>query len=1102
MVNWKKAAGVTALSTSILFSSFAPMFGVKSVPTVSAESTAEIDSTILPFAGQHHSGPFDIGMVNEEKVLEALVKEGVINGDLSLDKQYDALRDYLTKRAMNAKDLALDEKELYKLREGAQKQKGIDPESAASMTLAGDLSESNWSGDVRTDKALVLLIEFPDYQHNSITEEEGPVLLYDDFSSKHYENMIFNEDGYVGPNGEDFMSLNEFYIEQSGGSYKVEGQASKWYMAEEGYAYYGANDPQPDGNDANPGDLIKEALIQAAQDPDINLAEYDQLDPMDINGDGNILEPDGIIDNLMVVHAGIGEEAGGGSLGGDAIWSHKSSIFTQEGTELKPWVIPGTDLSASNYMIMPEDGAAGVFAHEYGHGLGLPDEYDSQYTALGSTTGNWSIMSGGSWNGIVPGTEPVGFSAYAKEYLQDTMPGSNWFKDVEYSLEEIQAAGGVEVVLDQASVKGENADAVKISLPDKVTTLTTPEEGEFAFYGGKGNEIDNEMVATIDLSDATESVTLDYDVWFDIEYAWDYAFVQVSEDGGESWQSLSTPNTTDEVDPSAYPSIPVNVPGYTGNSEGWIHETVDLTAYAGKEIQLKFRYITDWASTLEGIFVDDVRVTADGNEVFADGAEGSEGFALDGFVADTGTKTTAHYYLLEWRNYTGSDTALQHAGFGANVYAYDPGLVIWYVDEKYDDNWVANHPGEGFLNVVDAHRYLALWHDMDPNDETDFGPEDNPAGYVVDAEFQIADAAYSLNETTAKEIDLSYLPIDGRATSLDSLQAASKFDDSENFLLYDSVFGPDTIEYPYVGTMVPHYGLKIHVVDQAEDMSTGTVMFHIGDQTETDASLVELERGVYSAQEGTNEVVVSGTLHNDSADSFDVTIDVTDSEGNVIDTVAEQYEGSARSFEKVITVTEDYNSGDYTVVVSVNDVEVGTLAFSVDNTAPVIEVLGDNPLEVEVGSQFEDPGVTATDNVDGDVTSSVVTVSDVDVDTVGEYTVTYSVVDSLGNEAVATRTVNVVDSTPDNGDGDNGDDEGTGDEDEGDTDNGEGATDDEDDNGTGADNDKGTGEEKGGNLPDTATNLYNWLLAGGFLLAAGAVLLYIQRKRKVAPQEQ
>src|SRR5690606_30175574 len=98
--------------------------------------------------------------------------------------------------------------------------------------------------------------------------------------------------------------------------------------------------------------------------------------------------------------------------GGDAIWSHKSQLYTQEGVELKPWKIPGTNLSASTYMIMPEDGAAGVFAHEYGHGLGLPDEYDSNYTALGSTTGSWSIMSSGSWAGVTPGTEPTGFSAY------------------------------------------------------------------------------------------------------------------------------------------------------------------------------------------------------------------------------------------------------------------------------------------------------------------------------------------------------------------------------------------------------------------------------------------------------------------------------------------------------------------------------------------------------------------------------------------------------------------------------------------------------------------------------------------------------------------
>jgi immune inhibitor A len=1097
MINWKKVVGTTVLSSAIIFSSFAPMFSFQSGSTAVNAATHEVkEPATTHLFGQHHSGPFDVGVVNEERVLDLLVEEGVIDGDLSPEEQYKELRKYLAKRAADAQEQALSEKELFQLRQGAQELKGINPDSAPLSASISNFAEESWNGNVRTDKALVLLIEFPDYQHNNITEEDGPVLLYDDFTPEHYENMIFSPDGYVGPNGEDYISLNEFYIQQSGGSYKVEGQASDWYMAAHPAAYYGGNDPQPDGNDARPDELIKEALIAAAEDPNINLEEYDQLDPMDIDGDGDIYEPDGVIDNLMVVHAGVGEEAGGGALGGDAIWSHKSQIYTQVGTKLEPWKIPGTDLAASTYMIMPEDGAAGVFAHEYGHGLGLPDEYDTQYTALGSTTASWSIMSSGSWAGVVPGTEPTGFSAYAKEFLQDTMPGSNWFHDVEYTLEEIQQMGGAEVVLDQASVKGENADAVKISLPDKVTTINTPVEGEYEYYGGKGNEMENSMVATIDLTNATESATLYHSLWYDIEPFWDFAFVQVSEDGGETWTSLATPNTTTEMDPSAYPSIPGNLPGYTGNSDGWIHEEIDLSDYVGKEIQLRYLYITDWASTLTGIFVDDVRITADGEEVFADGAEdGQDSFTLDGFTKETGTDVTEHYYLIEWRNYAAADTALQHIGFGRSLFAYDPGMLIWYVDNKFDNNWVADHPGEGFLNVVDAHRYLSLWYDTDPNDGIDFGTPDEPTGYVVDTDFQIADAAFSLNETVEKSVDLSYLPAQGRATDLHSLPAVATFDDSIDQLVYDSAIG--TVRYPYVGTSVPNYGLKIHVVDQAEDMSTGTIAFHVGEEQTIEMN--PLEKELYSAQEGYNQVVVSGTIHHDGAeDKIALSYTILDSDGEAYADGTEELIGNYTHFEQVFDITESMPSGEYTFRVTAAPAVVGEepvtfadgdlvaeVSFKVDNDAPVIELLGDNPMELNAGDEFVDPGYKATDEQDGDLTDEVVVVSDVDTSVAGEYTVTYTVADSAGNEASAIRTVivkPVVEPGDDDDDGeDPGDDDG---EDPGDDDQG-------DDGGTTGDGDK----KGGGNLPNTATNIFNWLLAGSLALLAGVVLYFIHRRK-------
>ena len=84
----------------------------------------------------------------------------------------------------------------------------------------------------------------------------------------------------------------------------------------------------------------------------------------------------------------------------------------------------------------------------------------------------------------------------------------------------------------------------------------------------------------------------------------------------------------------------------------------------------------------------------------------------------------------------------------------------------------------------------------------------------------------------------------------------------------------------------------------------------------------------------------------------------------------------------------------------------------VDNGDPVITILGDNPLNHKAGEPYEDPGATAFDAVDGDITEDMLTFIEVDVDLLGEYSVTYVVQDAAGNGAQVSRTVNVVDSTP------------------------------------------------------------------------------------------
>ncbi|MFH0864791.1 MAG: DUF5011 domain-containing protein [Bacteroidota bacterium] len=81
-----------------------------------------------------------------------------------------------------------------------------------------------------------------------------------------------------------------------------------------------------------------------------------------------------------------------------------------------------------------------------------------------------------------------------------------------------------------------------------------------------------------------------------------------------------------------------------------------------------------------------------------------------------------------------------------------------------------------------------------------------------------------------------------------------------------------------------------------------------------------------------------------------------------------------------------------------------------DITAPEISITGDNPVSIILGNAYTDAGATATDEVDGDLTSSITTTSNVNTAQKGIYSVTYSITDVAGNTSTATRTVNVVNS--------------------------------------------------------------------------------------------
>nr|WP_246625181.1 immune inhibitor A domain-containing protein [Fictibacillus nanhaiensis] len=751
----------------------------------------------------HSDGPFDLAVANDERLIEMLQESGKISKNASETEAQEKLQQFLKNKQEHAESLPkgeLEEEDAEKEDDDDEKHKkdGLKHKKGKGKDVK-PAEEEKWTGGQRVDKVLVLLIEYPDFPAANIQPEETD-MFYEDYVKEHYEDMIFGDNGYDGPNGEKLVSVKQYYDQQSGGSYSITGTVGGWYKAKHPSTYYGGNVPTPDGNDANPRELVREALTAASAD--INLAEFDQEDRYDLDGDGNFREPDGLVDHLMIVHSSVGEEAGGGSLGGDAVWSHRwnlGKVFPITGTsaQVPYW---GGKMAAYDYTIEPADGAAGVFAHEYGHDLGLPDEYDTQYTGAGEPVAYWSIMSSGSWAGKIPGTEPTGFSAWSKEFLQSTMPNSNWLSGETLNYKDINEKG-VDVLLDQANMKGTNNDAVRIDLPQKETIVNSPFSGSYEYFSGSGNNLDNSMVTSLDLTNA-KAAELSFKTWYDIEVDWDYASVQVKE-GANNWVSIPG-NLTTDTDP--HEQNPGH--GITGSSNGqWVDGNFDLSQYAGKKIDVKLNYWTDVAAINPGFYVDDIKINVDGTQILFDDAEGTSGFTLDGFKKDQGKFYSNHYYLLEWRNHQGVDKGLGHIRRGESLMSYDGGLVVWYVDDSYSDNWTGAHPGDGFLGVVDADQKTLYWSDNS----------------VASTRYQIHDAAFKKEK--GEKMFLDYRELLGLTLTDDHVKAISKFKDSKDYSnkgLLDS------------GRNVPQYGLQFKVVDTSWDHTAAKIKISLDSNDDDD----------------------------------------------------------------------------------------------------------------------------------------------------------------------------------------------------------------------------------------------------------------------------
>ena len=675
--------------------------------------------------------------------------------------------------------------------------RGAESHSGVDMTPPQSAVGRAWQGNVTTDRVLAILIDFPDYPVNAVT----PALTanyYEDYTAEHYQQMLFSNEGYIGPNGQNLISMKQYYEDQSGGSYTVEGQVAGWYRAQFDASYYGA--PTPSGaKDSRVRDLVMEAINHVVNDPNIDLSDYDQEDRYDFDKDGDLREPDGIIDHIMIFHSSIDQAAGGGALGADAIWSHRSSVGFKD--------IGESGYKIHDYTVQPVDGAAGVSAHEYGHDLGLPDEYDINYTedgvgrlqkAPGSLVGQWSAMSTGSYAGEISGTAPTGLSPFAKQYLQGSL-GGNWFVGTNLHASDLSPAGAV-YKLDAASERGTNNDFIRIDLPHKSVERLAPQDGK----GFITKEITNSNLAIYTLNfevDLTDQQQANLSFVTDYNTDSNNSLVQVRVTNSQG----VTPLNGNITDLSNRFSNFIG-PGFAGKSNGKVNAEFDLADFSGEKVTVSIQYWA-FATGYIGAMFDDIQVIGTDGVLASFDADNTsnEGLVLQGFEPSDGKFEYPHYYLVEWRQHTGVDAGLASGSFGAS---YSPGMLVWYVDTSYrpeatgaintvtqGDNQVGNHPGEGWLGVVDADRNPILFSN----------------GEMANSNLQISDAAFSLDvqkpfswTSTISDLSINDLFINNNPRFID-------WADYSNYLR------------PATGRKLPSQGIIIDVLSQSNDKSVASI---------------------------------------------------------------------------------------------------------------------------------------------------------------------------------------------------------------------------------------------------------------------------------------
>ncbi|MCX6234148.1 MAG: M6 family metalloprotease domain-containing protein [Bacteroidetes bacterium] len=210
-------------------------------------------------------------------------------------------------------------------------------------------------------------------------------------------DSLMNQVNYNGTG-----SFRDYYLEVSYGQLTVNTTVTIWVNLPQTHDYYG---PQ-----AKWGEFAYDAVVAADVQAAVNFAEFDN-------------NSDGIVDGVAIIHQGRGQEESGNI---NDIWSHSWDL-SSAGYTVAQRTFDGVQVL--DYTTMPEKNGPtnmttiGVICHEFGHNLGSPDFYDTDYGNFGQYdgTGNWDVMAHGSWNGA-SGSQPAHPNAWIKDFFTWTNP--------------------------------------------------------------------------------------------------------------------------------------------------------------------------------------------------------------------------------------------------------------------------------------------------------------------------------------------------------------------------------------------------------------------------------------------------------------------------------------------------------------------------------------------------------------------------------------------------------------------------------------------------------------------------------------------------------